>query len=120
MASLGKHRGIQKAVSYSRILVPLEGSDADAAILAYIKALARDSDAEIILLRVAHYHTRDMRAAELESRRRSSRGCCRQLGKQGVRVRTVVGHGEVAETIIEQAHMLGADLIAMATHGHGA
>ena len=32
----------------------------------------------------------------------------------------MVGHGEVAESIIEEAHALGADLIAMATHGHGA
>ena len=120
MPSPGKHRGTQEVAPSSRILVPLEGSTADAAILAYVESLARDSDAEIVLLRVAHYHTRDTRAAELAESQAILEEAARQLGKQGVRVRTLIGHGEVAASISEEARTLGADLIAMAAHGHGA
>jgi nucleotide-binding universal stress UspA family protein len=31
----------------------------------------------------------------------------------------VLGHGEPGDVIVAQAHQLEADLIAMATHGHG-
>lgn len=33
-------------------------------------------------------------------------------------LRTVVGHGEVVQTILEQAEKPECDLIVMATHGH--
>jgi nucleotide-binding universal stress UspA family protein len=49
---------------YRRILVPLDGTDVDHAILAHVAELAHLCGAEVILLRVAHYHTRDSRTAE--------------------------------------------------------
>ena len=105
---------------YSRILVPLDGSDLDLAALERVEAIARLSGAEIILLRVAHYHTRDSRTAEIDEARRILHEASVPLERRGLAARTVIGHGEVADEIVEKAHELHADLIAMGTHGHGA
>ena len=50
---------------YRRILVPL-GQREDLAVLAHAAELAALCSAELVLLRVAHYHTRDSRTAELD------------------------------------------------------
>lgn len=104
---------------YSRILVPLDGSAVDDAVLDHVVEMARLCDAEVILLRVAHYHTRDERIHEMEEAQACLAGADSRLRKSGLRVRTVVGQGEPAEAILAQARELHADLIAMATHGHG-
>jgi nucleotide-binding universal stress UspA family protein len=104
---------------YRRILVPL-GEAGDAAILEHVARLAELTGAEIVLLRVAHYHTRDSRTAEVAESETLLGEVAPRLAGKGLKVRTVVGHGEVAETILAQADELKADLIVMATHGHGA
>jgi nucleotide-binding universal stress UspA family protein len=103
---------------YRHILVPL-GDRGDAAILEHVAQLAELSDAEIVLLRVAHYHTRDSKTAEVAESEKLLGEVAPLLTSKGLKVRTVVGHGEVAETILAQAEALECDLIALATHGHG-
>jgi nucleotide-binding universal stress UspA family protein len=104
---------------YRRILVPL-GDAGDAAILQHVTALAELTGAEIVLLRVAHYHTRDSRTAEVAESETLVGEVASRLTCKGLKVRTVVGHGEVTETILAQAVELECDLIVMGTHGHGA
>jgi nucleotide-binding universal stress UspA family protein len=104
---------------YERILVPLDGSPVDEAVLRHVEGLARVCDSEVILLRVAHYHTRDQKTAEEDEARVCLVDAERRLRDGGLAVRTVIGRGEVADVILEQATSLGVDLIAMATHGHG-
>jgi len=104
---------------YKRILVPLDGTDVDHAILPHVAELGRLTGAEVILLRVAHYHTRDTMAHEVEDAQVQLEHTASELRGKGFAVRTVVGHGEPAETIVAQAAALQVDLIAMATHGHG-
>lgn len=105
---------------YSRILVPLDGSAIDDVVLDHVVELARLCEAEVVLLRVAHYHTRDERVHEIEEAQGCLAGADRRLKDSGLRVRTVVGQGEPAAAILAQARALDVDLIAMATHGHGA
>ncbi len=102
---------------YRRILVPL-GDAGDAAILQHVTELAELTGAEIVLLRVAHYHTRDSRTAEVAESEALLGEVAASLADKGLKVRTVVGHGEVTETILARAVELGCDLIVMATHGH--
>ena len=102
---------------YRRILVPL-GELGDAAILEHVTKLAKLTGAEIILLRVAHYRTRDMKAAEIAESEALLDQVAARLAARGVAVRTVVGQGEIAATILAQAKELQCDLIALATHGH--
>ena len=104
---------------YSRILVPLDGSDVDHAILGHVIALARLCEAEVVLLRVAHFHTRDSKTHEVDEAEEVLAHAEGHFRGTGLRVRAVVGKGEIADDIVEQADMLKCDLIAMATHGHG-
>jgi nucleotide-binding universal stress UspA family protein len=104
---------------YARILVPVEGAETDGPVLEHIAELAGLCGAEVTLLRVAHYHTRDERACELEDAEGDLACAAELLRGRGVTVRTVIAHGEPAEVILAQAKELKPDLIAMATHGHG-
>lgn len=104
---------------YKRILVPLDGTDVDHAVLRHVAELAALTGAEVVLLRVAHYHTRDTMAHEVEDAQVQLAHTAGELRGRGFALRTVVGRGEPAQAIVEQAEAVGADLIAMATHGHG-
>ena len=104
---------------YERILVTLDGSPVDDALLDDVELLAEALGATVILLRVAHFHTRDSRVAEEDEARADLERAAARLGGHGFAVETVLGRGEPAEEIVAQAEALGAQLIAMATHGHG-
>ena len=104
---------------YTRILVPLDGSAIDEALLQHVADIARLTGAEVVLLRVAHYHTRDTMAHEVEEAEELLARAAAELSGKDVKVQTLVGRGEVADEIVAQAESLHADLIAMATHGHG-
>jgi nucleotide-binding universal stress UspA family protein len=103
---------------YDRILVPLDGSSVDDTVLDHVAALGAALGAEIVLLRVAHFHTRDEMAHEVDDAQVCLDKAEKRLAGRGLKVRTVVGRGEPVATIVEQAINVGADLIAMATHGH--
>jgi len=103
---------------YHKILVALDVSPVDEAILSHITELAKVHHSEIILLRVAHYHTRDAKRHETEEAETYLAQVAERLQAQGLAVQTLVGHGEPAKVILEQAEALGCDLIAMSTHGH--
>ncbi len=104
---------------YQRILVPIEGTETDGPVLEHVGALAAMCDAEVVLLRVAHYHTRDQRACEVEDAESGLARAAGQLRSRGLTVQTRLLSGEPQRVIVEQAEELHPDLIAMATHGHG-
>lgn len=105
---------------YSRILVPLDGTAVDEVVLDHVAQLAAACGSEVVLLRVAHYHTRDSKTAEVGEARECLDEAEERLAGRGFALRTVVVGGEPADAIVEQAAEVDADLIAMATHGHGA
>jgi len=104
---------------YDHVLVPLEGSETDASVLEHISELAVACGAEITLLRVAHFHTRDERTREVDDAETDLARAAELLRGRGVTVRTLLRSGEPQEVIVQQAAELRPDLIAMATHGHG-
>ncbi len=104
---------------YDHILVPLEGGETDAAVLEHVGRLAEACGADVTLLRVAHYHTRDQRACELEDAETDLTSAAEQLRRRGITVHTEILSGEPQQVIVEQAAKMQPDLIAMATHGHG-
>jgi len=104
---------------YDRILVPIEGTETDVPVLDHVARLAALCGAEVILLRVAHYHTRDQRTCEVEDAEGDLARAAERLRAHGVEVRTLLLTGEPQEVIVQQAAELKPDLIAMATHGHG-
>ena len=88
---------------YERILVTLDGSSVDDALLDDIEHLAEALGATVLLLRVAHFHTRDSRAAEEDEARADLARAAARLGGHGFAVETVLGRGEPAEVIVAQA-----------------
>jgi nucleotide-binding universal stress UspA family protein len=103
---------------YKQILVALDASPADEAIINHIAELAPIHHSHVILLRVAHYHTRDQMQHEVEESEQYLDTVAKQLAERGVNVETAVSHGEPAEQIVHEAESRGVDLIAMSTHGH--
>jgi nucleotide-binding universal stress UspA family protein len=104
---------------FGRILVTLDGSPVDDAVLERVVALAEAFHSEVILLRVAHFHTRDTMTHEVEDAQAVLDRAAPRLAGLGFTVRTVVGRGEPVDDTVEQAEALGCDLIAIGTHGHG-
>jgi nucleotide-binding universal stress UspA family protein len=110
---------------YSRILVPLEHSPYDAAILAHVRPLARLCGASLVLVHVADgfaaRHFDHLRLRESEEMRRDRAyldDLCTCLGDEGFTVEAVLANGDPAHEILAAAQREGCDLIAMATHGH--
>ena len=102
-----------------RILVPLDGSDLAEAILPVVARLARDHEAEVVLLEVlAGQRTRE---AEHEVERQAG-GYLEQavasLRGHGLRrVQRRVWYGEADQAIANATAREQADLVAMSTHG---
>jgi nucleotide-binding universal stress UspA family protein len=113
---------------YTKILVPLDGSEFAEAALPHARALAECTGAEIILLRVVRQPVRAYAAPDpllYQSLQEDTVAECvgyldlvaEDLKQAGFKVTAETGTGPVAETILEFAEGLGADLIAMSTHG---
>ncbi len=103
---------------YERILVALDASPTDEAIIEHITELAKVHHSHVILLRVAHSHTRDQMTHEIDESEDYVRRVAAQMLDNRVDAEPVVVPGEPVEEIIRQAKERDADLIAMSTHGH--
>jgi len=113
---------------YKRVLVPLDGSALAEGILPFVLQVAGPLDLEIELLRVVRpvppsvtELSRDVVVEDVEARLEECRAyleaVARDLVDRGVRVRVHARRGEPAAEIVRAARELGADLIAMTTHG---
>jgi len=110
---------------YSRILVTLEHSKSDAAILAHVRRLAHACGASLVLIHVADgWAARNVNALtlreseEIRGDREYIERCRAELEADGLKVEAVLASGNPSEEIVAAAEREGADLIAMATHGH--
>ena len=121
---------------YERILVPLDGSKIGEAALPYVEELvpklSPEVKVEIILLQVVssmtHYVVAGEAATsiyytekEMEQIQQEARDYLNKVGEdirsERVSVEIRVEVGAAAEEIIKAADEIGADLIAMSTHG---
>jgi nucleotide-binding universal stress UspA family protein len=110
---------------YQRILVALENSKTDEAILGHIEELAQLHGSKLLLVHVADgwvaRHRNQLNLAESEEIRLDrayleevrSRFAAREIEAD-----TILLHGEPADEIVKLADERGVDLIAMSTHGH--
>ena len=110
---------------YKRILVPLENGPADQTILRHVTGLAKLSGAEVILLHVADgWAARNMEqlnlkeSEEMKEDRAYIERMATDLRAAGLEVDAVLAAGDPAQEIAAAAEREGADLIALATHGH--
>ncbi len=110
---------------YTRILVPLEHSAYDAAILEHVSALARFCGASLVLIHVAdgwaarnvkQLHLRESEEMRLDREYIESQ--CAALNASGLPADCVLAAGDPANEIVAAAVRESCDLIAMSTHGH--
>ena len=110
---------------YRTILVPLDRSTADETILAHIRGLAGLMKSRLVLVHVAVGHVaQNQEALNLADSQemRDARGYLErrrdELADEGFDAVCELGRGDAAAAILDAARRVGADLIAMATHGH--
>ena len=118
---------------YRKILVPLDGSETSEAVLPHVAALAQCTGAKVILLRVTTqpmyetvfgdtvvtHHTTP--PAEDIGERAHADGYLQRIAfdyfDNSDQVAYEVCGGPIAETILDYAAGIEADVIAMSTHG---
>ncbi|MBE3039552.1 MAG: universal stress protein [Chloroflexi bacterium] len=112
---------------FNTILVPLDGSQLAECVLPHIVAIARSFDAEITLLRILEKNQASAPAQlfDLLNWQINKTKAALYLEKtkarfqeSGLRARTIVLEGLVAEGITEYAQNQGMKLIVLSSHGH--
>jgi nucleotide-binding universal stress UspA family protein len=110
---------------YQKILIPLENSAADKAILEHIKPLAKMNGASLLLMHVADgWAARNFErlnlaeSEEIKADRAYLESVAKTLQAEGFEVDHVLAMGEPSDEIIKFTRKHKVDLIAMSTHGH--
>ena len=110
---------------YHKILVALDHTDSDAALLAHIAKLAWHFHSRLILLHVAdgwaarHYDKLSLvESEEMKSDRAYLENTATSLRSSGLEVSIELALGDPPAEILKAADRLGCDLIGMTTHGH--
>jgi nucleotide-binding universal stress UspA family protein len=111
---------------YKRILVALENTPYDEAILQHVRGLAKLSGASVVLIHVADgFAARNVNqlslreSEEMRQDREYLETICAELTSDGIDVDSVLAGGDPAREIVSAAEREGCDLIGMSTHGHG-
>jgi nucleotide-binding universal stress UspA family protein len=108
---------------YKTILVTLEGTPTDRAIIEHVKLLARSMQSRVILLHVAtgvpaKYHRTDAAGKEVEESKAFLNRVRDEFVAAGVSAEAQLAYGEPAKEIVNWVQRNGCDLVAMSTHGH--
>ena len=108
---------------YKTILVTLEGTPTDRAIINHIKLLAPAMQSRVVLLHVAsgvaaQYHRTDAAGTEVEESKVFLGRVRDEFTAEGIPTEAQLAYGEPAAEIIKWVQKNGCDLVAMSTHGH--
>jgi universal stress protein A len=103
---------------YKKILVTMDCSFVDEAIIEHVTALALQNNAQVYLLHVVHSHTLDQNRALREHAEATLKSRCEILRERGVVAHIVIRTGEPDPEILKEIEEKDYDLVAMATHGH--
>jgi nucleotide-binding universal stress UspA family protein len=110
---------------YKHILIAIENSEADRAVLAHIEPLARLTGAKLLLVHVADgwaaraFNELELRESEEIREDREYLGrICDELVGRGFETRARLQMGDPAGELVKVAGEESVDLIAMSTHGH--
>jgi nucleotide-binding universal stress UspA family protein len=110
---------------YKKILVALENSQTDRALLPHVAELARRFQSELLLIHVAdgwaarnydRYNLAD--SEEMKADRDFLERTAEELRREGLAVSTHLALGDPSTEILRSSEEQRCDLIAMTTHGH--
>jgi nucleotide-binding universal stress UspA family protein len=110
---------------YKKILVPVENSPFDDAIVDHVTELARICKSAVVLIHVADgWAARNIEqlklreSEEMKKDREYIEKLADELEERGITADAVLASGDPATEIAQAAKREECDLIAMATHGH--
>jgi len=109
---------------YKTILVTLDSTPTDRAIIEHIKQLAKFMQGRVILLHVADgWAARTFGPDAVSPEITEDKAYLNQIQSEfqsaGVSVEAQLAFGEPSKEIIKCIEQKGCDLVAMSTHGHG-
>ncbi len=108
---------------YKTILVTLDGTPADLAIIEHIKELARLVHSHVVLLHVAdgwaaRTYGSDAVSREITEDEAYLQKILAEFKAEGISAGCELAYGDPATEIVKWVHEHSCDLVAMSTHGH--
>ena len=108
---------------YKTILVTVDGTPSDRAIIEHVKPLAKLAGSRVVLLHVADGWAARTYGADAVSREIAEDTAYLQqvreeLQAAGISTDSELAYGEPAKEIVKWVEQKGCDLVAMSTHGH--
>jgi nucleotide-binding universal stress UspA family protein len=108
---------------YKTILVTLDGTSTDGAIIEHIKQLAKLAGSKVVLLHVAdgwaaRTYGPDAVSQEITDDKAYLQKIRAELQAEGIAAEAELAFGDPAREITKWAQRKPCDLIAMSTHGH--
>ena len=111
------------ASMYGTILVTLDGTPSDRAIIEHVKQLAKLAHSRLVLLHVAdgwaaRTYGRDAVSPEITEDSAYLETVRGEFEAAGISAQAELAYGEPSDEIIKWVKAKGCDLVAMSTHGH--
>jgi nucleotide-binding universal stress UspA family protein len=108
---------------YKTILITVDGTPTDRAIIDHVKQLAKLSQGRVILLHVAdgwaaRTYGRDAVSREIAEDTDYLKHVRSEFESSGIPAEAELAYGDPAKEIIRWVKHKGCDLVAMSTHGH--
>ncbi len=108
---------------YKTILVTLDGTPTDRAIIEHVKQLAKLAQSRLVLLHVAdgwaaRTYGRDAVSPEIAEDNAYLQRVQQEFQSAGIPTAAELAYGEPVKEIIKWVQQKGCDLVAMSTHGH--
>lgn len=108
---------------YQKILVTLDGTPTDRAIIDHIKPLAKMAGSRVVLLHVAdgwaaRTYGRDAVSPEITEDTQYLQGLCAELRAANISADAELAFGDPVTEILKWIELNDCDLVAMSTHGH--
>lgn len=108
---------------YDKILVTLDGTSTDRAIIEHIKQLAKLAGSRLVLLHVAdgwaaRTYGRDAVSPEITEDTAYLEKVRSEFEALGIPAQAELAYGDPVNEIIQWVKQKGCDLVAMSTHGH--
>lgn len=109
---------------YKTILVTLDGTRTDRAIIEHVKPLVKLIGSRVVLLHVAdgwaaRTYGPDAISPEITEDTAYLEKVRAEFQSEGIDARAELAYGEPGDEIVKWVEEKGCDLVAMSTHGHG-
>ena len=108
---------------YDTVLVTLDGTPTDRAIIEHVKQLAKLANSRLVLLHVAdgwaaRTYGQDAVSREITEDTAYLEQVRNEFSSVGIHAQAELAYGDPVKEIVKWVEQKGCDLVAMSTHGH--